>query len=95
MQRNTVFFRRDFLRPPQVSPVWMQNMAGLGFYNRGVTRRSFVVPTTILRKGIPCGLLETCFIDSSSDMRRYAGDRQAVADAIASGIANGLGLIDG
>jgi len=28
-------------------------------------------------------------------MRRYAGDRQAVADAIASGIAKGLGLIDG
>ena len=73
----------------------LQNMAGLGFYNRGVTRRSFVVPTTILRKGIPCGLLETCFIDSSSDMRRYAGDRQAVADAIAGGIAKGLGLIDG
>lgn len=73
----------------------LQNMEGLGFYNRGVTRRSFVVPTTILRKGIPCGLLETCFIDSSSDMRRYAGDRQAVADAIASGIAKGLGLIDG
>ena len=72
----------------------LQNMAGLGFYNRGVTRRSFVVPTTILRKGIPCGLLETCFIDSSSDMRRYAGDRQAVADAIAGGIAQGLGLID-
>ena len=73
----------------------LQNMAGLGFYSRGVSRQDFVVPNTILRKGIPCGLLETCFIDSSSDMRRYAGNRQAVADAIADGIASGLGLIDG
>lgn len=72
----------------------LQNIAGLGFYNRGVVRQNYVVPNAILRKGIPCGLLETCFIDSSSDMRRYTGNRQAVADAIADGIAKGLGLID-
>ena len=73
----------------------IQNVVNLGFYNRGVVRQNFVVPNAILNKGIPCGLLETCFIDSSSDMRRYTGNRQAIADAIADGIAKGLGLIDG
>lgn len=72
----------------------LQNMASLGFANRGIVRKDYVVPNTVLRKGVDCGLLETCFIDSASDMCRYTGDRQAVADAIALGIAKGLGLTD-
>ena len=63
----------------------------LGFRNRGVKRRSDLLNINkIFSMGKDYALLETCFIDSASDMSRY--NVTHVAEAIADGIIAGFGL---
>lgn len=45
-----------------------------------------------LFKGVPAALLEVCFLDDADDMALYTDDRQAVARAIAGGIAKAFNL---
>ena len=67
-------------------------VAAGGFINRGVKTEDFYVLTPA---GIPKSLLEVCFIDSASDMNKYASKKDAIAKAIAQGIIEGLGLSKG
>lgn len=63
----------------------------LGFRNRGVKRRSDLQNMNkIFRLGKDYALLETCFIDSADDMKRY--DVSSVAAAVVDGIVTGFGL---
>lgn len=72
----------------------IDNIAALGFTNRGIKRRGdlLVMNTCKKRQGVSYALLETCFIDSASDINNYLPNKEAVAVAIATGIADGFGL---
>lgn len=70
-----------------------KHISALGFTNRGVKRRSdLLVMNTVKRKGISPCLIEACFIDDKDDMTLYLQKKQAVAQAIAAGVAEGFGL---
>lgn len=58
-------------------------VSALGLSNRGEQEAMFAVVSGPL----PSVLLEICFIDNSNDMRTYQGRKDAVARAIARGIA--------
>ncbi|OUP39652.1 cell wall-binding repeat-containing protein [Olsenella sp. An188] len=58
-------------------------VSALGLRNRGELDEWFAVVSGPL----PSVLLEICFIDNSNDMRTYQGKKEAVAQAIAQGIA--------
>lgn len=64
----------------------LNNIISLGFVNRGIKDGSslYVVRAT------PCNsmLIEVCFIDTYSDMIKYEANKNNLAEAIASGIAN-------
>lgn len=69
----------------------VDNIATLGYRNRGVKRRSDLQNMNkIFRLGKDYALLETCFIDNASDMAKYNVDK--VATAIADGIISGFKL---
>lgn len=72
----------------------LTELAGLGFSDNGYYRRTLVVQTNLDRLGIPNSLVEVCYLDNASDMRRYASDKQGTAEAIALGLAKGLGLTE-
>jgi N-acetylmuramoyl-L-alanine amidase len=59
---------------------------------RGVKVMDFLVIKTAKNKGVSSALLETCFIDSSSDVKTYQSNKNAIVQAIADGIAEGFGL---
>lgn len=68
-------------------------LARLGFTNRGVKRKNFAVIAAAKNAGISSALLEICFIDDPDDMRLYRKlGHEAIARAIADGIATGYGL---
>lgn len=69
-----------------------RNIAAIGFTNRGVKRKNFSVIAAAKKKGTSAALLETCFIDDYDDMAIYIKNREKIADAVASGIAEGFGL---
>lgn len=62
------------------------------FTNRGVKRTDFSVIRTLKNQGVSSALLETCFIDSKVDMNTYQAHKSKIAEAIASGIAQGFGM---
>jgi len=72
----------------------VDNIAKLGFNNRGVKRRSdlLVMNTCKKSQGVSYALIETCFIDNLDDINTYLPSKDMVASAIARGIVDGFGL---
>lgn len=70
----------------------VRGIASLGLKNRGVKRMNWAVINYCKNKGISSALLETCFIDDADDMKIYIAKKDAIAEAIANGIAEGFGL---
>lgn len=64
----------------------LNNIVSIGFTNRGIKDGSnlYVIRAT----PVDSMLVELCFIDNYSDMVRYAGNRENLANAIAAGITN-------
>lgn len=62
------------------------------FKLRGVKTTNFLVINTIKDKGISSALLETCFIDNKEDFEKYKANKNAIAQAIVDGIAEGFKL---
>lgn len=72
----------------------VNNIAALGFKNRGVKTRSDLQNMNICKKrqGVSYALLETCFIDDLDDIKLYMSKKDAVITAIANGIISGFNL---
>ena len=72
----------------------VNNIAALGFKNRGVKTRSDLQNMNVCKKrqGVSYALLETCFIDDLDDIKLYMSKKDAVITAIANGIISGFGL---
>ena len=72
----------------------VDNIAALGFKNRGVKPRNdlLVMNTCKKSQGVSYALLETCFIDSLNDINKYLPNKETVALAIVDGIVDGFGL---
>lgn len=58
----------------------------------GVKRTNFLVINTLKDYGVSGALLETCFIDDADDIETYNSNKDAIAQAIVDGIAEGFGL---
>lgn len=70
----------------------LRRIAALGFKNRGVKRSSgLAVLRHVHSRGISHALVETCFIDDRDDMNLYGAQFDAIARAIADGVAEGFG----
>lgn len=70
----------------------LRRIAALGFKNRGVKRSSsLAVLKHVFKCGISHALIETCFIDDRDDMNLYGAKFDAIARAIADGVAEGFG----
>ena len=70
----------------------LRRIAALGFKNRGVKRSSsLAVLKHVFKRGISHALIETCFIDDRDDMELYGREFDAIARAIADGVAEGFG----
>lgn len=70
----------------------LRQIAALGFRNRGVKRSSgLAVLKYVHNQGISHALVETCFIDDRDDMELYGAKFDAIARAIADGVAEGFG----
>lgn len=61
----------------------VNNIAALGFTNRGVKSNSFAVINTARSCGTRAALLEVCFIDDADDMRLYLAKKNDIITAIA------------
>ncbi len=70
----------------------LENMAELGFTNRGIKKKNFSVISKVNAQGVPAALLEVAFIDDRDDMELYQRVKSEIASAIADGIANGFGI---
>ncbi len=70
----------------------LDSVVRLGFPDRGTKVQSLAVINAAKSKGVPAALLEICFLDDADDMALYTDDRQAVARAIAGGIAKAFNL---
>ena len=71
----------------------LSKICALGFTNRGVKRRGdLAVMGYVVSNGISHALIETCFIDDADDMMLYEKNFDAIAGAIAAGVAKGFGL---
>ena len=70
----------------------VNNIASIGFSNRGVKRSDFLVIKTVKNKGVSSALLETCFIDNANDMKTYQEHKNDIAQAIVNGIVERFGL---
>lgn len=71
----------------------VKNIAkAIGVSNRGVKVTDFSVIATCKYYGVSSALLETLFIDSASDMKLWASNKDKIAEAIVDGIATGFGL---
>lgn len=73
----------------------LNNIAALGFKNRGIKRRSDLRNMNVCKKtyGVSYALLEVCFIDDLDDVKLYQNKKVEVIDAITNGIASGFGFI--
>lgn len=71
----------------------VKNIANaIGVRNRGVKVTDFSVIATCKYYGVSSALLETLFIDSASDMKLWASNKDKIAKAIVDGIVTGFGL---
>ena len=70
----------------------LQQMALIGFTNRGVKRKNFSVISKVKAQGVSAALLEVAFIDDKDDMDLYQREKREVARAISDGIIEGFGL---
>lgn len=74
----------------------LNRICALGFKNRGVKRRNdLLVQNTVTNAGVSHALIETCFVDDADDMKIYSAKFNAIAQAIADGVAEGFGLDKG
>lgn len=72
----------------------LRRVCALGFRNRGIKRSSgLAVMRHVHSRGISHALVETCFIDDRDDMTLYAAQFDAIARAIADGVAEGFGKV--
>ena len=70
----------------------LQRICALGFKNRSVKRSSgLAVLKHVFNRGVSHALVETCFIDDRDDMTLYGAKFDAIARAIADGVAEGFG----
>lgn len=70
----------------------LNNLAAIGFTNRGVKCRDFAVISKAKKQGVSSALLETCFIDDEDDMMLYLNNPELVAKTIAYAMATEYGL---
>ena len=71
----------------------LRRVCALGFKNRGVKRSSgLAVLKHVFNRGVSHALVETCFIDDRDDMNLYGAKFDAIARAIADGVAEGFGV---
>lgn len=88
-----IYLHQDYAGGTSVEEKVLQNIVALGFRDRGVKRMSDLLNmNTCYTLGVDYALLEVCFYDNSADMARYRTSKEAVADAITAGIAEGFGL---
>lgn len=70
----------------------LRRVCALGFTNRGIKRSSgLAVLKHVFKRGVSHALVETCFIDDKDDMELYGVKFDAIAKAIADGVAEGFG----
>ena len=70
----------------------LRRVCALGFTNRGIKRSSgLAVLKHVFKRGVSHALVETCFIDDKDDMALYGAKFDAIAKAIADGVAEGFG----
>ena len=70
----------------------LRRVCALGFTDRGVKRSSgLAVLKHVFKRGVSHALVETCFIDDRDDMALYGAKFDAIAKAIADGVAEGFG----
>lgn len=68
-------------------------IASFGFTDRGAKYRSDLMNmNTCLRQGVPYILIETCFIDSASDMKLYKTDLYSIWANVAASICSYYGV---
>ena len=71
----------------------LRRVCALGFKNRGVKRSTgLAVLKHVFKRGVSHALIETCFIDDKDDMELYGRQFDAIARAIADGVAEGFGM---
>ncbi len=70
----------------------VDKIASIGFKNRGVKRKNFLVINAVKADGVSSALLEICFIDDKDDMELFIKKKSEIASAVALGIAEGFGL---
>ena len=70
----------------------VNNLASVGFSNRGVKSEYFAVITHCKNNGVSSALVETCFISNETDMNKYNANFNAVCSAMAKGIVEGFGM---
>lgn len=63
----------------------VNNIAALGFTNRGVKSNGFAVINTARSKGTRAALLEVCFIDDADDMKLFLAKKNDIITAIVNG----------
>lgn len=76
----------------KIESLMVSNLASMGFKNRGVKSHNWTVIQRAKTAGSDSCLLEVCFIDDADDMKIYTKNRDNVANNIALGITQGLGL---
>ena len=90
---GTEILVRNLKEGISVEQMIVDNIARLGFTNRGVKKRSDLMNMNVCKKqGVPYALLETCFVDNANDMKLYMSHKNEVIMAIANGIIDGFGL---
>ena len=70
----------------------VNNLANVGFVNRGVKSECFAVITHCKNRGVSSALVETCFISNKEDMNTYNTKFNQVCEAMAKGIVEGFGI---
>ena len=71
----------------------LRRVCALGFRSRGVKRSTgLAVLKHVFKRGVSHALIETCFIDDKDDMALYGRQFDAIARAIADGVAEGFGM---
>ena len=70
----------------------VNNLANVGFVNRGVKREQFAVISHCKNRGVSSALVETCFISNQSDMITYRAKFGAICSSMAKGIVEGFGM---